>query len=191
VADRVTDYASKSLARHLESDVGTFSDVYVVNPTFDWDRRPDPADPGGGTLPISLPYAGVLLARDGDPPFTVGNILFERNLEYEMTILGSNYGEMVQLTADAKQSLRTAINPITSGVGVVLYNFAVASGAFFANAGTMQIDIGQSEYFGPEDERQEKNNRTFMSVTPVFLTAFKDSTATLLENKGRVGLTDS
>jgi hypothetical protein len=190
VTDRVVAYAEKSLAYHIDQEVGSFDKVYVVTPDFDWNNRPDPADPANKTLKRSLPFAGVVGMSDDTPPFTVGNILYEQTITVNLHVLGTTYTQMKELTGDMKQSLKTAINPITSGVGIVLYNFAVASGGFYANAGTLQVEIGESQYFGPVDESEE-DNRKYKSITPIVLSAFKDSTATLLENKGRVNLTDS
>lgn len=82
------------------------------------------------------------------------------------------------------------MNPVTSGVGITLYDYTVASGSYYATAGTMQISLNQSQYFGAADQKEE-GNRKFRSITPVTLTAFRDATATLLENKGRISLTDS
>ena len=131
------------------------------------------------------------MMADDEPPFSISaNILYERNIDYHITVCGNTYSEMINRTADIKQAMRTAVNPVTSGVGVTLYDFAVASGSFYATAGTMQVEIGQSQYFSAADQSEE-GNRKYRSVTPITLTAFKDATATLLENKGRIGLTDS
>ncbi|MAE83252.1 MAG: hypothetical protein CMB80_10985 [Flammeovirgaceae bacterium] len=190
MTDRVVNYGCKSLAYHIETDVTTFDNVYVVTPDFDWDKRPDPNDPSNRTLDRALPFAGIVLSSDITPPFSMGNILYEQNFSVAIDVLGSTYSEMTDLTADMKQSLKTASNPITGSIGIVLYNFAVASGVFYANAGTLQVDLGESQYFGPPDEDQEEN-RKYHSITLATLSAYKDSTATLLENKGRVNLTDS
>lgn len=190
MTDRVTDYAMKSFARMLETDVAILDDAYVVTPDFNWNTKPDPNDPGNDTIPLGLPYAGVLLNEDQAPPFTVGNILYEPMLDTHLHVVGANYTQMVQATADCKQALRTAVNPDSGSVGILLYNFAVASGGFFAHAGTLQVELGTTQYFDANANKLESNLK-YRSVTPVILSAYKDATATLLENKGRVDLTDT
>jgi len=189
VADRVLDYGLKSLARFLKTVVSGINNAYVVSSDFDWDKRPTNAAPGNATEQRPLPFAGVVLVADDDPPFTVGNILYERNIQLNVELCCEDHTNMVQLTADMKQALRSATNAQTSDIGIVLYNFALASGSFFANAGTLQVEVGQTQYFGPELPKHQ-GNRKYLSITPLMLTAFKDCTATLLENMGRVGLTD-
>jgi len=190
MTDRVTDYAMKSTARHLETDVSMLDDAYVITPDFDWNRKPNPANLGNTKIVRGLPYAAVLMNLDATPPFTVGNILYEQTIDTHIFVVASGYTQMVQATADVKQSLKGASNSITGSIGIPLYNFAVASGGFFANAGTLQVEIGTTQYFAPEDTQQESNLK-YRSVTPVTLSAYKDATATLLENKGRVNQTDT
>lgn len=188
--DRLISYALRSLARHISVNVSGINAAYVVTPDFDWDKKPPSSNPGDATVPRTLPYAGVVLINDNNPPFTVGNILYEPTIQVNIEMCGTGFTEMVDITGDMKQSLRAAVNPITSGVGITLYDFATVSGLFYANAGTLQLEIGQTEYFGPDTPAQQ-GNRKYLSITPVILSAFKDNTATLLESKGRVGLADS
>ena len=190
MTDRITDYGMKSAARHLETDVSMLTNAYVITPDFDWNQRPDPTDPANNRVNRELPYAGVLITSDSTPPFSVGNILYEQLLNTEIHVVASGYTQMMQATADVKQSLKGATNPITGSVGIVLYNFAVASGGFFANAGTLQVELGTTQYFAPNEVKQESNLK-YRSITPVVLSAYKDETATLLENKGRVNQTDT
>ena len=187
MVDLVTDYASRSLAAFLET--GVFPDAYVVTPDFDWDKKPHSINLNK-LANRETPYAAVLMVFDDDRPFSASaNILYERNIDYHVTVCGSSYTNMMQKTAEMKQALRTAVS-LTSGVGIDLWDFAVVSGSFYNPAGTMQVEIGQSQYFGAADQSEE-GNRKFRSITPVSLTAFKDATARLLENKGRIALTDS
>lgn len=187
MTDLVTDYASRSLAAFLETSV--FPDAYVVTPDFDWDKKPHPINLNKQAN-RETPYAAVLMKFDDDQPFSSSaNILYERNIEYLVTVCGSSYTNAKQKTAEMKQALRTAVS-MTSGVGINLYDFAVASGSFYATAGTMQVEIGQTQHFGAASQSEE-GNRKFRSITPVSLTMFKDATARLLENKGRITLTDS
>tara|TARA_R110002096_G_scaffold388802_3_gene583134 strand:+ start:2459 stop:3028 length:570 start_codon:yes stop_codon:yes gene_type:complete len=189
MADLVTDYAGRSLAEFLEGD-GGLPEAYVVTPDFDWDKKPHPITIGK-QVGREMPYAGVLMIQDQDDPFTMSaNILRERSIDFHVIIIGSSYTEMVQKTSDAKQALVSAVTPITSGVGIVLWNFADPSGAFFSQAGTMQVELAPTQYFGASDQSEE-GNRKYRSITPLTLSMFKDSTATLLENTGRVSLTDS
>jgi hypothetical protein len=116
--------------------------------------------------------------------------LHERRIDYFIWVCASSYTELTQRTADIKQAIGSAVNPITSGVGITLYDFATPSGSFYATAGTMDVEIGQSQFFNAADQSEE-GNRKYRSVTPIMLSAFKDITASLLENKGRINLTDS
>lgn len=190
MADRVVDYALKSLAYFVDQNIADFTGAYVITPDFDYDKKPDPSKPGDVVIQRQLPYAGIELASDEGPAFSIGNILIDQQVDVLLLIFGRSYTETVRLTADTKQSLRTSINPITQSPGITLFNFAIVSGSFYANAGTMQIDVGRSHYFGPAD-KDEEENRKHRSVTLLNMSAFKDNTATLLENMGRVDLTDS
>lgn len=189
MSDRVTDYALRSVAKYIEDHIVGL-DAYIVTPDFDWDYKPNPLSPGDQKTPRPAPFAGISIVGDSDPAFSIGNILYEKNIDIWVHVCGQTYTDMIHMTADMKQSLRTSINPNNSNVGVPLYNFAIVSGISYAIEGTMQIDIGQTQYFGPSNPSQQSNRKHF-SVTPVNLSMFKDSTATLLENKGRVDLTDS
>ena len=177
------------MVHHIETEVGV-DNAYIVTPDFDWDRKPTTANPGNTTQSRALPYAAVELIRDEEIPFTSSaNILYEANISVEVNVCASSYTSCVQFTSDIKQSLRTATS-ITSGVGITLYNFAAVSGAFYATGGTMQVDVQATEFPMPESQTREGNLK-YRSITPVTLTAFRDATSTLLENKGRVNLTDS
>jgi len=189
MADYIVDYASRSLAAFLEREAG-FAESYIINPDFDWDKKPDPDNPKK-RIGRSLPYAGVILVQDSDQPFTMSaNILRHRTIDYHIVILGTTYSEMVQKTSNMKQAIVSAVTPITGGVGITLYDFAAASGSFYAQAGTMQVELAATQYFGAASQ-EEEGNRKYRSITPIMLSMFKDSTATLLENKGRISLTDS
>lgn len=189
--DLLTDYTGKSLCHFIETNVSGLLDATLITSDFDWDRKPDPRNPGNSSIARSLPYAGVLITFDHDFPFTVSaNILYEKRIEYQIWIAARNHTELLNLTSNCRQCLNTAVNPITSGVGLPLYNFSVVSGSFYANAGTCQIEMSNTEHFGPDDQLEE-DNRKYRSVIPIALTAFRDVTATLLENKGRINLTDS
>ena len=189
MADRVVDYGMRSLAKYIKVNVSGINNAYVVSSDFDWDNRPTSITPGNATERRPLPFAGVVLVADDDPAFAVGNILYEKNIQVNIELCGTDHTNLVQMTSDLKQSLRAAVNPSTNNIGIILYNFALASGSFYANAGTLQVEVSQSQYFGPSSPK-EQGNRKYMSVTPVLLSAFKDASATLLENMGRVGLTD-
>lgn len=188
--DKVSDYACKSLTRYLEIAMPTLDDSKVVSTDFDWDKKPAPSNLGNQQVARPLPFAGVVLVRDSDKPFSQGNILYDREILVHVELCCRSYTELVNLTADMRQALRSATNAATSGVGIPLYNYAVVSGAYYANAGTLQVDLGNSEFFGTETPL-EQGNRKYLSITPVEMTAFKDVTATLLENMGRINLTDS
>lgn len=188
MADRLAEYASKSLTRFIETAVGV-NDSYIITPDFDWDKRPDPQNPVNSQVTRSLPYAGVQVIVESDLPFTVSsNILYEKSLLHHVWLCGSTFTERGRLTSDLRQALRGAVS-LTSGVGITLYNFASPSGNYYATGGTLQVELGDSQLFDA-DSQAEEGNRKFRSVTPVTLTAFKDITATLLENMGRVSLTD-
>ena len=189
MADRLVDYATKSLVHHIETNVGV-DNAYVITPDFDWDRRPDPSDPGNSTIARALPYSAVELIRDESGPWSSSaNILYESNISLEVSVCAATYTSCVQFTSDIRQSLRSAVS-ITSGVGITLYNFAVASGSFYETAGTLQLEMQGTEYPMAESQKEEGNVK-FRSITPIILTAFRDATSTLLENKGRINLTDS
>lgn len=190
MTDRLVTYAERSLAYHIDQQIADFDNVVVVTPDFDWNRKPDPSDPKNKSLPRALPYAAIVGMNDQQLPFTVGNILYETAMMMSIHVCGSTYTQMKNLTADMKQTLRSAVNPITGGIGIVLYNFAVVSGSFYANAGTLGVELGITEYFGPADI-QEQDNTKYRSVTPIVLSAYKDNTATLLENKGRLSFNDT
>lgn len=189
MSDRVTDYAVRSLARHIKVAVSGIDNAYVVTPDFDWDKKPSPSNPNQ-VLDRPLPFAGIILKYENDPPFSMGNILYEYMIDANIMICAKSHTELVNMTNDIRQSLRNAVNTETSNIGIVLYNFAVASGSYYANAGTLQVDLGGTEYFGQDDE-SEQANKKHHSIVPITLSCFKDSTATLLENKGRINLTDS
>ena len=189
MADRLFEYAARSLARHIENTVGV-SGTYIITADFDWDSKPDQANPGNGSTRRALPYAGVQVITESEMPFSVSsNILYDKEMLYHVWMCGSTFTERSRITSDLRQSLRSAVS-ITSGVGITLYNFASPSGSFYSTGGTLQVDLGETEIFDAADQKEE-GNRKHRSVTPVFLTAFKDVTATLLENKGRINLTDS
>ena len=189
MADRLVDFATKSLVHHIETNVSV-DNAYIVTPDFNWDRKPSALDPGNNTVARALPYAAIELVTDEVIPFTVSeNILYEANISLEISVCAGSYTACLQSTADIKQSLRSA-RSITSGVGITLYNFASASGAFFETAGTLELELRGTDFPMPEAQRQEGNIK-FRSVTPIILTAFRDATSTLLENKGRINLTDS
>jgi len=188
--DRVTDYACKSMTRYLGVAVSGLNDSKVVSTDFDWDKAPAPGTLGNQQITRPLPFAGVVLVRDGDKPFSQGNILYDREILIHVELCCRSYTDLVNMTASMRQSLRSAVNTATSGIGVPLYDYAAVSGAYYANVGTMQIDIGNSEFFGSENTK-DQGNRKYLSITPIEMTAFKDVTATLLENMGRVNLTDS
>lgn len=192
VVDRVVDYGLRSMAKYLSDTVTTLSGVYVKTPDFDHNTRLNPSDPGGPRLRRETPYVGIMLVEDESTPFTMGNVLYEQNIIVEVQVYGKTYTDMVQKTADVKQALRVAENDGTGNIGIILYNFAVPMSGFYANAGTLQIEFGDipTQYFGPADV-QEEDNRKYNSITVIELTAFKDKSATLLENLGNVGLTDS
>lgn len=190
MSDRVADYATKSLARHIKVAVSGIDNAYVVSADFDWDKKPLSNNPGNTASTRPLPFAGVVLINDNDMPFTVGNILYEKTIRASIEMCASSYTQVVNMTSDMRQALRSAVNPSTSNIGIVLYNFAVASGSYYANAGTLQLDLGQSQYFG-QDEPAEHANRKFRSVTLVEMSCFKDVNATLLEGTGRINLTDT
>lgn len=189
MADRLFEYAARSLARHIESTI-PLSGTYIITADFDWDAKPLPGNIGNQVTKRMLPYAGVQVITEAEMPFSSSaNILYEKELLYHVWVCGSSFTERSRVTSDLRQSLRSAVSA-TSGVGITLFNFAVPSGAYYATGGTLQVEIGQTEIFDAADQSEE-GNRKHRSVTPVTLTAFKDITATLLENKGRVNLTDS
>lgn len=189
MTDKVTTYSLNSLARYINVNVSGVT-AYVVTPDFDWDKKPNPAAPGNTVLARPLPFVGIVLKTDEEPPWSIGNILYEKNILLHVELCSTGFTDLVDQTSQMKQSLRAAVNPDTNNVGITLYNFALASGSYFANAGTMRVEIGKSEYFGPDDTN-EQGNRKYRSVTLMELSAFKDNTATLLENMGRISINDS
>lgn len=188
--DYLTDFALKSSCRYLETAVSGLLDAKQVTTEFDWDYEPNPSNPGNKKDRRRLPFVGAVLIKDQDDPFTQGNILYDRKILIHFELCCESYTQLVRMTGDLRQALWSATNTETGGVGLTLYNYVEPSGAYYANAGTLQVDVGASQYFGTE-QKQDINNRQYLSITPVELTAFKDITATLLENKGRVNLNDS
>lgn len=188
--DRVTDYSMKSLCRHLMTAVSGLVGAYQVSTDFDWDKSPNPSNPGNQLIPRLTPFIGAVIMSDIDKPFTMGNILYEREIKIHLELCCQNHTQLMRLSSDVRQSLITAMNQETSSVGIPLYNYAVASGSYYANAGTLQIELGPTQYFG-SDKSADQGNRKYLSITPIELSAFKDATATLLENMGRVDVTDS
>lgn len=188
--DRLTEYAVKSLARHIAVNTSGLNSAIVIQNDTDWDRYPDPSDPGNKTLKRALPFAGIVLKRNLDEPFSIGNILYSHEILVQVDICASSYTQLAQITPDVRQVLRTAVNTPNSAIGIPLFNYAVVSGSYFDIAGTMQLDVGATEYFAAERET-DQGNRKFYSTTLIEMNAFKDSTATLLENKGRISINDS
>lgn len=188
--DYLTDYAVKSTCAYLEAALSGLYDAKQVTTNFNWDYEPDPANPGNKERRRNLPFAGVNLIKDRDDPFSQGNILYDREILIHIELCCRNHTELVRMTSSLRQALLTATNSETGGIGLTLYNYSSPSGVYYANAGTMQIEVGASQYFGTE-KTNDINNRQYLSITPVELTAFKDATATLLENMGRVNLSDS
>jgi len=188
MADRLVEFATKSLVHYIETNVSV-DNAYIVTPDFNWDRKPDPLDPGNKTVDRGLPYAAVQLIEDREVPFTVsGNILYEANITVEISVCASTYTQCVRHTSDIKQALRTATSD-TSGVGITLYDFNTVEGEFYAAAGTIQLDIQGSDFPAPEGQKQEGNYK-YRSLTVVTLTAFRDATATLLEDKNRISINE-
>lgn len=188
MADRLVDFATKSLVHYIETNVSV-DNAYIVTPDFNWDRKPDPLDPGNKTVDRDLPYAAVQLIEDREVPFTVsGNILYEANITVEISVCAATYTQCVRFTSDIKQALRTATSN-TSGVGITLYDFNTVEGSFYAAAGTIQLDIQGSDFPAPEGQKQEGNYK-YRSLTVVTLTAFRDATATLLEDKNRISINE-
>lgn len=190
MSDLVVNYACKSLAYLIDQGVASFSGVYVATPDFDWNRKPDPNDPVGKKVVRSTPFAAIVLINDQTPPFSIGNILYEQVIDVQVHICAQTYSQLQNLTADMKQVIKSATNSSSGSVGVTLYDFDTPSGMFYAIAGTMMTELGRSDYFGP-DTKAEDDNRKFTSITPLTMSAYKDATATLLENKGRVSITDT
>jgi hypothetical protein len=189
MADKLVDYATRSLVHHIETYVSV-DDAYIVTPDFDWNRKPDPSDPGNQTVARGLPYAAIHLVGDLQSPWSVSaNILYQSDISVEMHLCAGTYTSCVQSTSDVKQTLHNA-SSVVSGVGITLYDFDTPSGGFYTAAGTLQVETQGTEYSMAESQDEESNIK-FRSVTPVSMTAFRDVTATLLENKGRINLTDS
>lgn len=185
MADTLVDYSLKSLARFLETAGVSLSGSFVAGNDFDWNKRPDPADPKSKKLPRQLPYAGIVIINDSTPPFTVGNILYEQVIDCAIHICGQSDSLVRNITGGVKQALKGAIHPLTSGVGIPLYDFALASGAFYANAGILSVDLGITEYFGADDITEE-DKRKHRSVTLLTLSAYKDNRATLIDYSPRI-----
>ena len=189
MADKLVDYATKSLVHHIETYVSV-DNAYIVTPDFDWNRKPNPSDPGNKTTARGLPYAAVQLIGSLEEPWSSSaNILYQSDISVDIHICAGTYTTCVQNTSDVKQSLNSA-SSVVSGVGITLYDFATPYSGFYTAAGTLQIETKGTEYMMAESQDQESNIK-FRSVTPVSMTSFRDVTATLLENKGRINLTDS
>ena len=190
MADRVSEYAAKSLAKFLQSNVSGVLSAYVVTPDFDYDKKPVVTSPDKRETRL-LPFFAIHYVSEFNTPFSIGNILFNTDLELIVEVCSSDQLKLVQETSSMKQALRGATHPNTGEVGVQLFNFNVVSGSFYADGGCMQIwDIQSSVYIGPDDKTQFEN-RKFRSQTPITLSAFKDKTATLLENAGNIGISDT
>ena len=189
MADKLVDYATRSLVHLIETKVSV-DNAYIVTPDFDWNRKPDPSNPGNNTISRGLPYAAIELVGSLEQPWSSSaNILYQSDITVDVHLCAGTYTECVQTTSDIKQSLNSA-SSVVSGVGITLYNFASTSGSFYTTAGTLEVETQGTEYAMAESQNEESNVK-FRSITPVIMTAFRDVTATLLENKGRINLTDS
>lgn len=189
MADRLTLYLAKSVAKYLGDNVSGLDAAYVTNPDFDYDQKPDPSNPSQ-KIPRDLPFIGIDVVEDMRLPFTVGNILYEANVIFNIGVYGAGYSSLLNVTGDMKQALAIAAHPVSSEVGIPLYDFATPSGTFYDLVGAVEIfDFGITNYFGPESAA-EYGNWKHRSMTPVTFSAFKDKNATLLENLGNININD-
>lgn len=187
--DRLTLYLAKSVAKHLGDNVSGLDAAYVTTPDFDYDKKPDPTNPRE-RIQRPLPFVGIDIVLDGRPPFTMGNILVEANITFNIGMYGSGYSELLNATSDMKQVLAEAQHPVSAEVGVPLYDFGTPSGVFYDLVGAVEIfDFGTTNYFGPSDTSQFANWKN-RSITPVTFSAFKDKSATLLESLGNININD-
>jgi hypothetical protein len=189
MADRLNLYLQKSIAKWLEDNL-TIDNAVLVGPNFNWDAKPDVTD-ARKTVPRPLPFAGIATQSDEERPFTMSkNILSERDITVSVFICATNLTNLYNLTSDMRQTLRSASHPITGKIGVPLYDYAVVSGNYYNSPNTVDISEVSSPFYTGRNSTSEQGNRSYMSETLITFTAFKDATATLLENKGRIGINE-
>jgi len=190
VVDRLTLYAAKSIAKLLGDTVPGIDAAYITSSDFDYDKKPNPSNPRD-TILRALPFIGVGVVSDDNVPFTVSaNILYERNMVFNVEVLGTGISQLINLSGDVKQQLNRATHSVSGKVGVPLYDFGAPSGTFFDLKGAIPIfEYGATNYIGPSDEL-EQENRKYRSSTVIVLSAFKDKDAELIENLGNIGINE-
>lgn len=190
MADRLTLYLAKSIAKYLGDNVSGIDAAYVTTPDFDYDQKPDPSNPRERIV-RPLPFIGVDIINDERSPFTMSaNILVEANMLFAIGVYAEGYSPLLNFTGDTKQALSNAAHPVSSEIGIPLYDFGTPSGTFYDLVGAVEIfDFGVTNYFGPS-ETSEFANWKNRSVTPITLSAFKDKNAELLESLGNININD-
>jgi len=190
LADKLTHFLAKSIAKWLEDNAASLDDAYVMGPDFDYDKKPDVSDFSQRVKRV-LPFVGIQVMQDLRGAFSVSaNILQEADITYNIGVYAADIESLMDVTGEVKQALSSAAHPISNEVGIPLYDFDVVSGSFFDLKGAIDIsDLGPSQFFGPSDT-DEFENRKHRSITPVIFSAFKDKGAKLIENLGNISIND-
>ena len=190
MADRLTLFTAKSIAKWLGDNVSGIDAAYVTTPDFDYDKKPHPTN-RSLVIDRPLPFITVETTTEFRGPFSVSaNILYEVELVYNIGVYAESYSDCLNYTGDMLQSLSSAEHPVSSKVGVPLYDFDAVSGTFYDLVGAVQVmDLGVTAHFGP-GTTDEQENRKHRSISPVTFTAFKDKSAKLLENLGNININD-
>ncbi len=190
MSDRLTLYTAKSIAKWLGDNVSGLDAAYVVSDNFDYDKKPDPTNPRD-KVARDLPFIGVQVLGDESNAWTVsGGRLWTADIEVRIAAYSTGISALMNLTGDTKQQLKVAVHPVSGKIGIPLYDFGTPSGVFFDLVNTFPIEsLGQTEYFGSDDVK-DQGNRKFRSYTPLFLSAFKDRSAELLESLGNINVAE-
>ena len=188
MVDRLVESSLKSLAYFLKNNVDGVSECWVGNPDFDYDKMPDSSNPNR-MVSRPLPFMVVSPISDESVPFSMGNILYEQNISVDIGVYDTDSTNLWIHTGSMKQALKEAVHPTTGEIGIQLLN--IASGVVYPDAGCLQVELEGTEYFGGNASEDVSGNRRYSSHTIINLTAFKDKEATLLENKGNIGIDDN
>jgi len=186
--DNLVDFSVKSIAKFIGSNVPGIIGSYVITPDFDYNRSQSPDD-FNKSIVRRTPYAGIKIIIDDSQPFSIGNILYNQEIQLSVGIFANSYSDMMQKTGSLKQALKSAKHPSTNEPGIQIFNYLAISGTYYEDAGLMKISIGQTVYFDPSDPHEQSNIK-YRSYTNVTLDGFKDKDSVLLEGLGNVGFND-
>lgn len=188
MVDRLALYTAKSTAKWLLDNVVGIDSVYVVSPDFDYDKKPDPSNPRD-RIARPLPFITVEIISEESNAWTVsGNRLWTADIELQIGVYGAGFAALQNMTGDTKQQLKLATNPSTLKPGIPLYDYGTPSGGYFDLVNTVPIEsMDPTNFFGP-DTVKDQGNRRFRSLTSLYLSAFKDRSAELLEGLGNINV---